>query len=185
MGNLRAFECLHAVAQLVDFSRHRCECLRERVVNLFRVGNHNPFAVAEDNMAWHADYGRILGHASQHDRTRTDPAVPSNRNVAENFRSSTDYDLILNGRMSLATLLASATERDALIQSHIVAHDRSLANNHSQAMINEQPPANFGSRMYFYAGQEARHLRQPARKQIETMVPEPVIDAVEPHRVQT
>src|SRR5580700_1367357 len=158
MGNLRAFEALHALAQPVDLSRHRCQRFRERIVNLFRVGNYNPFAIAEDNMPRHADDCGILGHASQDDRTRTDPAVPPNRNVAENFRSPANHNLVFDRRMPLAVLLTSATKRDALIQSHIVSHDRSLPDDHTKPMIDEQPTANLGSRMDFDSRQESRYL---------------------------
>ena len=41
-----------------------------------------------------------------------------------------------------------------------------------------------GAGMDFDSGEEARHLREPSRQQQETMVPQPVIDAVKPHRVQ-
>ena len=184
MDNLCAFECLHSLAQFVHLSCHRCQRFREGIVNLFRVGNHNPFAVAEDNMARNADHRRILGHASQHDRTRAYPAVPPNRNVAENFRSPTNHHLVFNSRMPLAVLFASASERDALIQSHVVADDRSLPDDHTKPMIDEQPTANLGSGMNFDSGQEARHLREPSPKKKEIMVPQPVIDAVEPYRVQ-
>ena len=38
--------------------------------------------------------------------------------------------------------------------------------------------------MNFNAGEQARDLRQPARQQEHAVVPQPVIDAVEPDRMQ-
>src|SRR5580704_3906033 len=124
MGDLRAFELLHAVAQLVDLSRHRRQCLGERIVNLFGIGNHNSFSVTKDDMPRNSDHGRIFRHAAQYDRTRADPAIASNRDVAENFRS--------------------------------------VANHHTNAMIDEKSSANFGSGMDFDSSKEARHLRKPS-----------------------
>src|SRR5580658_7433916 len=171
MCNLGAFEALHAVAQLVDLSRDRCQRFRERIVNLFRVSNHNSFAVAEDDMTRNADHCRILRHTSQHDRTRADPAVPPNRNVAENFRPIANYRVVFDRGVPLAALLTSTTERDALIQSHIVANDRGFADDHPKPMIDEQSPANLGSRMDFDSRQESRYLREPSRQKQKTVIP--------------
>src|SRR5580704_7417904 len=162
MGDLRAFELLHAVAQLVDLSRHRRQCLGERIVNLFGIGNHNSFSVTKDDMPRNSDHGRIFRHAAQYDRTRADPAIASNRDVAENFRSVANHHVIFDRGMSLTVLLSSAAKSDSLIQSHVVADDRGLADHHTNAMIDEKSSANFGSGMDFDSSKEARHLRKPS-----------------------
>jgi hypothetical protein len=83
----------------------------------------------------------------------------------------------------LPVFLTRPAESHALIQSHVVTHDRGLTDDYSQPMINEQSSSDLGSGMDFDSGQESRYLREPSRKQPEAMAPQPMIDAVE-HSVQ-
>jgi len=86
--------------------------------------------------------------------------------------------------MPLAVLLAGSAERHALIERDILADNGRLANHHAHAVIDEKPAANLRSRMDFDGREQARNLRQPARQQKEIVVPQPVIHAIEPHRMQ-
>ena len=108
-------ELLQSLANLANFRRHRGQRLGKRIVNLLGIGNHHPFAVAEDYVAGNSDYGGILGHAPQHDRTRANPAVSAHGDVAENFRAIPDHDIIFNRRMALAAFLARSSQSYALI----------------------------------------------------------------------
>ncbi len=87
--------------------------------------------------------------------------------------------------MPLPLLFAGSAERHTLVERDILADDRGLSDHHTHAMIDEQTPPHLRSRMDFNAGEPARHLRQPARQQKEIVVPQPVVHAIEPHRVQT
>src|SRR5271157_2548977 len=51
-------------------------------------------------------------------------------------------------------------------------------------MIDEEAAADDGAGVNFNSRQEARHLREPAGEQKEVVIPEPVIDAMEPDGVQ-
>ena len=81
-------------------------------------------------------------------------------------------------------LLARASQSHALIQSHVIAHDRRFADHHADAVIDEQPSTNLCSGMDFNSCEEARGLREKSSQQEQMMVPQPVIHAIEPHRVQ-
>ncbi len=88
-------------------------------------------------MARNADHSGMLGDISQHDRASADAAVSAHGDVAQNFGSSADHHVVFDGGMPLAVLLAGTAESDPLIQSHVVADDRGLADDHPQPMINE------------------------------------------------
>ena len=67
--------------------------------------------------------------------------------------------------MTLAVLLARAAESHALIQGHVIADDRGLADDDAHPVIDEQAAANLRAGMNFDAGQKSRDLREPAREQ--------------------
>ena len=135
-------------------------------------------------MAGNADDRGILGNIAQHDRTGADAAVLANSDVAENFRAAADHHAVFDRGMPLAVLLAGASESHALIESHIVADDRGLADHDAHAVIDEQAAPNLRAGMNFDSGQQTRNLREPAREQEKRMIPEPVIHAIEPDRMQ-
>src|SRR5260370_17201552 len=84
--------------------------------------------------------------------------------------------------MALADFLAGPPERHPLVERDIVTDDGGLADHHPQTMIDEQTSPDLRPGMDFNSGKQARHLRQPARGQKEALVPQPVIDALEPNR---
>ena len=51
-------------------------------------------------------------------------------------------------------------------------------------MIDEEAASDLRSRMNLDAGQPAGNLRKPARQQEESVIPEPVVHAVEPDGLQ-
>ena len=67
--------------------------------------------------------------------------------------------------MALAVLLAGAAQRDALVQQHVVADLRGLADHHAHAVIDEEAAADARAGMNLDARQSARKLadhRAPA-----------------------
>ena len=87
--------------------------------------------------------------------------------------------------MPLALLLARTPQSHTLIQSHIFTHDGGLADHDTHAVINEQSASDFCSGMNFDSGQKPRDLRQPSRGKQEAMIPQPVVDAIEPDGMQS
>src|SRR5690349_24994792 len=126
----------------------------------------------------------MFGNIAQHHGTRANTAVLADHNVAENFRSSSNDHAIFDGGMPFPVLFSRATESHALIEGHIVADDAGLANHDAHAVIDEEAAANLRGGMNFNSGEQARDLRKPAPEEKETVVPQPMIDAVEPDRVQ-
>ncbi len=159
--------CCTRSRSLLHFSRHRRQGFRQGIVDLLGIGDHNALAFAENDVSRHADDGGIFGNIAQHDRTGADAAVFPDGDVAENFRASADDDVVFDRGMPLAVLLAGASQSHALIKSHVIAHDRRLADHDAHAVIDEQPPSNLGSGMNFDSGEQARDLREPSSQQKE------------------
>ena len=84
--------------------------------------------------------------------------------------------------MALAVALAGAAQRDALVHGHVAAYNGGFADDHASGVIDEEPPAQERAGMDVDAGKEARNLRENARRQAQLVTPEPVRDAVNPHR---
>ena len=180
-----ALQLSHSLAQPADLGCHRRQRFRQRIVDLLGIGNHHPFAVAEDDMAGHSHYRRVLGNTPQHHRSRANAAVLPYRDVPQHFRAPSDNHIGFDGRMPLPVLFPGTSQGDALIEGHVVSDLGGLSNHHTHAVIDEQPPADLRSWVNFNSGEKARDLRPPASPEKEAVIPEPVIDAVEPHRVQT
>ncbi len=77
-----------------------------------------------------------------------------------------------------------SAQRDALVDGDIVADFGGLADDHAHAVIDEKTPADSRAGMDFDSGQQARELRQRAGQKEPAVLPQPVIDAIPPQRVQ-
>jgi hypothetical protein len=86
--------------------------------------------------------------------------------------------------MPFAAFFAGAAEGYALIHGHVISHDCRFADDHSQAMVDKQAAADLRCRMYFDSGEKTRHLRKPSPEEKKSVIPEPVICAIEPDGVQ-
>src|SRR5678815_6006189 len=78
-----AFELADSFLQFAYFCRHGGESFRERIVDLFGIGDHDTLAFAENNVTRNTDDGRVGWDISEHDGTRSDTAVLADGNVAE------------------------------------------------------------------------------------------------------
>src|ERR1019366_1766841 len=90
--------------------------------------------------------------------------------VAQNLRASADDHVVEKCRVPLTVFLAGSTERHTLIERDVLTHNGSLAD--------------LPSGRDFDTGEKPRDLRQPARQQQETVVPQPVVHAIKPDRMQ-
>ncbi len=184
MPGLGALELLHSLPKFVDLGSHRRKRFGQGVVDLLRIGDHDSLTLAKDDVPGDADNRGVIRHVAQHNRTGADAAIPADDDVAENLRASTDDDIVFEGRVALSVLLAGASESYSLIQGDVVSDHGRLANDDAHPVIDEQAAANLCRRMDFNPGEQTRHLRKPARGQEHPVIPEPVIDPVEPDRVQ-
>ena len=93
--------------------------------------------------------------------------------------------MILDRRMAFFLLEAGAAKRHALVDQHVVADFRGLADHDAHAVIDEEAPADVRAGMDFDAGDPARELAQQPAEQLQLMLPQPMRHAIEPDGVQS
>ena len=72
----------YLLADLVDFGGETDEQVGHGVADLFGVADDDALAVAQDDVAWDTDDGRVVRDAAQNDGSGADPAVVADGNVA-------------------------------------------------------------------------------------------------------
>ena len=100
----------------------------------------------------------------------------------EHLRARADDDVVANGRVTLsanARRRVGAAQRHILVDGHVVADLRSLA-DHREAVVDEEVAADLRARVDVDRGQEARDMVHEAREEVELAFPQPVADAVKP-----
>jgi len=65
--------------------------------------------------------------------------------------------------MALALLLAGSAERDALVEQHVIADFRGLADHHAHPVIDKAPPADGGAGMDLDSRNSSIELRNNSR----------------------
>src|SRR5262249_28064385 len=121
----------------VNFSGQADEHIRHGVADLLRIADHHALAIAQHDVPRNSYDGGVVGNAAQHNRTCAHAAVVPHRDVAEDLRTRADDHVVADGRVSLTLFLTGTAERDSLVQHHAIAHDRSLSDHHSHAVIDE------------------------------------------------
>src|SRR6185503_19972687 len=76
-------------------------------------------------------------------------------------------------------------ERDALVNRHVVADLRRLADHHTHAVIDESAPADLRPRMGLDPGEEPAKVADEARQRGELALPQPMRQPVDENRVKT
>ena len=82
-----------------------------------------------------------------------------------------DDDTVAQGGMALSAAQRGTAQGDAVIEGDIVTDDRGLADNHTAAMVDEQPLAYDGARMNLDTGQQFANMRDHARQQRQFEIP--------------
>src|SRR5208283_3968826 len=104
--------------------------------------------------------------------------------VAENLGAATNDHSVANRGMTLSLGEVSPAQCDPLVERDVIAHLGSLADNHSHAVIDEKAAADDGAGMDLDSREPARELRECAGQKKHAVLPQPVMDAVPPQRVQ-
>jgi hypothetical protein len=79
---------------------------------------------------------------------------------------------------------AGSAERHALIEQHIIADNRSLADYDSHAVINEEAPSDSSTRVNFDSREQPIHLRNSARQQDKARGMHPVSQPMQQNSVE-
>ena len=87
--------------------------------------------------------------------------------------------------MPLSLFLAGTTQRDALIDQHVVADLCSLADDDARAVVDEEAAADGGAGVDLDPGQEAAELRDDPRHQRHSPTVQPVSEPVQENRMKS
>jgi hypothetical protein len=87
--------------------------------------------------------------------------------------------------VTLLLLQAGAAQGHAVVERHVVPHDRGFADHHAHTVIDKQSAPNLRAGMDFNSRPKTRYLRKIARQQPKVMLPQPVVQVMNPHRVQS
>src|SRR5947209_4073223 len=98
--------------------------------------------------------------------------------MPENGRARADDHAISYRRVPFAALTTSATQRNSLINQHVIPDLCRLADHDTQPVVNKKPLADFRAGMDFDAGQEAGDMGDQPRRDVQLPVVEPVRDLV-------
>ena len=86
--------------------------------------------------------------------------------------------------MPLASILARATQRGALVNGHVVAHLRRLPDDNAHAMVNEYAAAQLCSGVDLYTGEKPYQRRHKPPQPFHVVRIQPMCAAMPAHRVK-
>ena len=117
-------------------------------------------AIALDDAAGYAHDGAVIGHVLDDDRVAADLDVVADVNVAEHFCARAHGDVVAQGGVALAGLVAGAAECDALVEHTVVAHNGGLANDDAHGVVDKKVLADLRGGVNLNAGDMAGNLRE-------------------------
>jgi hypothetical protein len=95
--------------------------------------------------------------------------VIADRDVAQDLRAGADDDIISNGRVPFASLLAGSPQCHALIKQHVIADFGSFTNDDAHSVIDETSPSDGRTGMDLDARDGSIKLRNNPRQQRESL----------------
>jgi hypothetical protein len=116
-------------------------------------------AVALDDASRHAYDGAVVGHVLDDNRVAADFDIVADANVAEHLGARAHGDVVAQGGVALAGLVAGAAECDALVEHAVVAHDGGFADDDAHGVVDKEVLANLRGRVNLDAGDVAGDLR--------------------------
>src|SRR5699024_6843823 len=119
-----------------------------------------------------------------HNGIGADPGILADRERTKHFGARANHDSVFQRRVTFARVPTGPAQGHPLVNGAIITDDCRFPYGHAEAMINEESPANRGSRVNFYPGQPARQVRNKPGKPLEVPVPEAMSQPVTPQRMQ-
>jgi hypothetical protein len=134
-------------------------------------------------MARVADNGRLRRHVLDHHGVGTDLRVSPDGHRPEQLGARADRDVVVEGRVALASREPGAAQRHALVERHPVADLGGLRDHHSGAVIDEEVLADLRRRVDLDAGDRAARVGDGARGERNLGLPERVGNAMGEQRL--
>jgi phosphotransacetylase len=141
--------------------------------------------VTENDTAGNTDDGASVWDIFDNDTAGTYFHSVAEGNVAQALGTTSYSDTIAEGGVTFATVFASATESDALVQGNVGSGDDSLANDDADPMVNEKTGTKLSTGMDVNAGENADEGHEQARQNGRVNEVENVNETVNPHSPET
>src|SRR5438034_1505062 len=154
-----------------------------RKVGLVEIDAVDPLSILVCYSARHADDNAVRWHLAHDDRARADAAAVADCEAADDLGAGADGDIVAERRVALLLLEAGAGEAHTLVERHVLADLRGLADHHTHPVIDEEPAAESCGRMDLDAREKAGEVRHPARARGPARAPQAVRDSMEGERV--
>ena len=143
---------------------------------------HAPALHAHD-LCRNTDGGAVGRDIAQHDRICRNAAVVPYLQRAEHLCARADEDVIADGRVPLADVLARAAERDTVVYKAVVPDLGGLADDDAHAVVNDKALADLRAGVYLYPGAVPAALRDEPGKKLQPVHVAPVRAPVAEHRL--
>ena len=155
----------------------RCAVGREPIAALgLGLGHHPPR---------NADHRGAFGHVLGDHRIGADPGARADHDRTQDLCAGADDHPVAQCRMPLLIALALGIDRwrhsakgHALIQGHIVANPRCLADYHPGAMVDKEAAADIRTRMNLDSGDDPRQIGYEHGEGSPTLAPDPMADPI-------
>src|SRR5947209_2345816 len=121
----------------------------------------------------------MIRHRPGDDTPRAHLNEIADPDVAQDLRACTDHHSVADGGMSLARVFTGSAERYSLVQEHVVAEFRCLADHDSHAVIDEESAANPRTRMDFDTRDGSRKLAHHPRRSEPSGTIQPVRETMQ------
>ena len=149
-----------------------------------QVGARGAAILAVNRLAGDAHHDHVRFHIFHDNGVRADPCIFAHSDCSQYFCARADHHAVLQGGVALAGPGAHPAQRDSVIKGDICADLGGFADHHAHAMIDEQARPDGRAGVDFDACQTARHLGQHAGRGLQPGLPQAVVEAVQPDRVQ-
>ena len=142
------------------------------------VGRVDGLVVDPHHFGGHAHRGAVGGQVFQHHAARAHAGVVPDVDRAQHLGARADQDVVAQGGVALAGVLAGAAQGDAVVDGAVVADLGGLAKDDAHAVVDEQPAADGGAGVNLDAGLVAAPLADPPGQEKVAPLVQPVGDAV-------
>jgi hypothetical protein len=137
------------------------------------------------NMAGYPNDGGVVGHVGNHHGSRADTNIVANADGADDACSGANRHSLTEGWVAFRSPRTGSTKRHALIQVAILPEHRSLANDNTHAVIDEQALPYSRTRVDLDAGKRSSDVRDESRNDGNPLLFESMRNSIELKRVKS
>ena len=147
----------------------------------------NAHTALVDHATWDANNGASRFNIAYYDRSSSDAGVGAHLNRPEHFGARADHHVCAERGVTLAVILASASQGDPLIQQTVIPHFSGFTDHNTHAVIDEDALPDGCSRMDLNTGDASTDLtEQPCGQlQRQARTPESMTEPMQGQSLKT